>query len=88
MVTGQQVRFENESRGAEKTVLADVHVSGTRNTETARGIGRASSTLNNPTQDQELTREFRGLSDVKGAQLVSGVQGQKLPSGRGIADEI
>jgi hypothetical protein len=69
-VACHKVRFESGLREERKTVTADMHVGGTCDFRTARDTGHATSTLANSNQNQELSKEFRWISTMKGIQLV------------------
>ncbi len=61
----QQVRFESGPREERKTVSIDVHTNGMHHFKTTRIAGHTTSTPANSNQNQELRKEFRGVSTVK-----------------------
>jgi hypothetical protein len=61
----QQVGFESGPREERKTVTIDVHTNGMHHFKTTRIAGHTTSTPANSNQNQELRKEFGGVSTVK-----------------------
>jgi hypothetical protein len=66
----QQVRFESGPREEKKTVSIDVHTNRMHHFKTMRIAGHTTSTPANSNQNQELSKEFRGVLSVKVTQSV------------------
>ncbi len=66
----KQVGFESGPREERKTITIDVHTNGMHHFKTTRIAGHTTSTPANSNQNQELSREFRGVSTVQVTQPV------------------